>query len=100
MNARQRRVAARFAPETRFEVRPAPAAPFRATQATELDALKNRLLLERVDDVPDLNVRVRRAANEAAAVAWTTQYPLLLFPALFDEKARTARLEFQRQTSV
>jgi hypothetical protein len=102
MNARYRRVAARFAPETRFEVRPAPPAPFRATQETELELLKNRLLLERLDNagVPDLNVRLRRAANEAAALAWTTQFPLLLFPALFDEKARTARLELNRQTSI
>ena len=100
MNARYRRVATRFAPETRFEVNPTPAAPFRAVQETELELLKNRLLLERLDEVPDLNVRLRRAANEAAALAWTTQFPLLLFPALFDEKARTARLELNRQTSI
>ena len=102
MNARYRRVRTRFAPETRFEVKPVPPAPFRATQETELELLKNRLLQDRLarNARPELNVRLRRAANEAAALAWVTQYPLLVFPGLFDEKAGKARLEQERQADI
>ena len=86
-NDRYRRVPTRFGPETRL-VKPVPPAPFRATQETELERLKNRLLVELLNDlnVPEMNVLVRRAANEAAALAWVTPYPLLAFPELFEKK--------------
>jgi hypothetical protein len=102
MNASYRRVPTQFGPETRFEIRPVPAVPFRAYQETELERLKNRLLREALNElaVPAFNADLRRAANEAAALAWTTGYPLLAFPALFEEKAETAVLRAQRQTSV
>lgn len=90
-----------FGPETRFEVKPA-VAPFRVTQETELERLKNRLLnevLTKNEDV-QLNAPLRRAANEAAAVAWVSRFPLLLFPGLFEEKVRTARLQVQKQRQV
>ena len=48
----------------------------------------------------ELTVPVRRAANEAAALAWVTSHPLLLFPALFEEKARITRRQFERQIAV
>ena len=97
-----RQVPTRFGPETRFEVRPAPPAPFRAVQETELERLKNQLLRERLYDFtePGFNGYVRRAANEAAALAWVTPYPLLMFPALFEEKTRTALLQVRRQANV
>lgn len=84
----------RFDRETRFELNPAPAT-FRVTQDTELDRLKDRLLLGllRGNVDPELNAPLRRAANEAAAVAWATQFPLLVFPTLLEEKARQ---EFRR----
>ena len=102
MNGKYQLVATRFGPETRFEVRPAPAAPFRALQETELERLKGRLLRERLTraNAPGATVPLRRAANEAAALAWVTGYPLLVFPVLFDEKARTALLHAQRQERV
>ncbi|HEU5125473.1 MAG TPA: hypothetical protein VFW05_15580 [Verrucomicrobiae bacterium] len=102
MNANYRRVPTRFGPETRFEVRPVPPAPFRAYQETELERLKNRLLREALNELaaPVFNADLRRAANEAAALAWTTGYPLLAFPALFDEKAELAMLQAKRQASV
>ena len=102
MNTNYRRVPTRFGPETRFEVKPVPPAPFRATQETELERLKNRLLLGRLTklDAPGVNAFVRRAANEAAALAWVTPYPLLAFPVLFEEKVETALLYAARQTSV
>jgi hypothetical protein len=99
MNKTYRRVRTRFAPEVRFEV---DAIPFRATQTTELEQLKDRLLrqlLQKTTD-PAENTLLRRAANDAAALAWTTSYPTLLFPELFEEKARGALLQHQRQTRV
>jgi hypothetical protein len=99
---RNYRVPTRFGPETRFEVKPAPPAPFRAVQETEFERLKNRLLREFLNESPEpgLNGYLRRAANEAAALAWVTPFPLLVFPALFGEKAETAMLQAERQASV
>ncbi len=97
-----RRVPTRFGPETRFEVKPVPPAPFRATQETELERLKDRLLVRFLNELnePEVNAYVRRAANEAAALAWVTPYPLLTFPGLFEEKVGNALLYAERQTSV
>src|SRR5262252_3566771 len=102
MNANYRRVPTEFGPETRFEVKPAPPAPFRAEQTTRFERLKDDLLLERLEDVfePELNSHVRRAANEAAALAWVTRFPLLLFPVLFEEKADSALARAERQEQI
>jgi hypothetical protein len=76
--------------------------PFRAVQEAEFERLKGRLLRERLEELwePERNAGVRRAANEAAALAWLTRYPLLVFPALFEEKAETALLHADRQDRV
>ena len=81
MNKNETRVPARFGLETRFELRPAPPAPFRAMQETEFERLKNQLLIRQLAEVPtpELIPPFRRAANEAAALAWVTQFPLLVF---------------------
>jgi hypothetical protein len=102
MNTNYKRVPTRFGPETRFEVKPVPPAPFRAAQETELERLKNRLLLRSINelDAPEFIAGVRRAANEAAALAWVTPYPLLTFPALFEEKVETALHYAEHQNSV
>jgi hypothetical protein len=83
-------------------VKPAPPAPFRAAQETELERLKKRLLQEFLNELTTvgLNGYVRRAANEAAALAWVTPYPLLMFPGLFEEKTRGAILQAERQDTV
>ena len=102
MNINQKRVPTRFDPELRFELRPTPPAPFRALQETELERLKNRLLtaqLARATE-PELNAPLRHAANEAAALAWVTLYPLLVFPVLFEEKTRAAIRQARRQASI
>ena len=106
MRTTNRKLRTRFEPDTRFELRALPVAPFRATHETELERLKSRLLgreLARAT-TPAINVNLRRAANEAAALAWVTNVPLLVFPGLFEEKARTAytqlaRLEVIRERS-
>ena len=97
-----RRVPTKFGPETGFEVKPSPPAPFRARQEAELERLKARLLAERLErrGEPQLDSYLRRAANEAAALAWVTHYPLLVFPALFEEKAETALLRAERQEQI
>jgi len=102
MNTNKNRVATRFAPETRFELRPAPPAPFRANLESNFEQLKNRLLAERLadDERPELNAPLRRAANEAAALAWVTRYPLLVFPVLFEEKTEAAVRQAERQARI
>ena len=101
MNINRTRVPTEFGPETRFEVRPAPPAPFRATRETEFERLKTRLLTEQLAGAaPELNVPLRRAANEAAARAWATVYPLLVFPVLFEEKTQAALRQVDRQARI
>ncbi len=91
-----------FSPETRFELRPTAAVPFRANLETEFEQLKTRLLAERllVNEEPALTAPLRRAANEAAALAWVTFVPLLVFPALFEEKSRVAERQARRQARI
>ena len=102
MNHKENQLRPAFGPETRFEARPLPPTPFRITQETGFERLKNRLLTEQLlaTAKPELNVPIRRAANEAAALAWVTFYPLLVFPALFEEKTRTALRQAERQAHV
>ena len=102
MNKNETRVPARFGPETRFEVLPAPPAPFRATQETEFERLKGRLLARQLAEAPtpELNPPLRRAANDAAALAWATLYPLLVFPVLFEEKTATAVRRAEHQARI
>jgi hypothetical protein len=102
MKKNNQKVPTQFAPEMRFNVAPLLAQPFRVTQETEFEKLKNRLLRRLLDDAvqPELNVPLRRAVNDAAALAWTTLFPLLVFPGLLEEKARSARLQLQKQKQV
>lgn len=102
MNAVNEKVPTRFGPETRFEVRPVPELPFRAAEETQLERLKSRLLRHELALTvsPELNLSLRRAANEAAALAWVTRVPLLVFPVLFEEKARGAFERLTRQSEI
>ena len=102
MNENYRRVPTQFGPETGFEIRPSPPAPFRAGQEAELERLKAQLLAERLEGSrePRFGGHLRRAASEAAALAWVTRYPLLVFPALFEEKAEAALLRAERQEQI
>ena len=102
MNTAYRKLAARFAPETRFALTPVVTVPFRATLNDALDRLKDRLLHELLRETPEpeLNPVLRRAANEATALAWTTPFPLLFLPALLEEKADAARRYARRQAGL
>lgn len=85
-----------------FAVQPEPPAPFTRTGQNELERLKNRLLHAALDGVssPLLAAPIRRAANEAAALAWLEAHPLLVFPSLFEEKVKAARRRAHRQQLI
>ena len=102
MKTTRTKLLTRFEPETRFDMPPVPAAPFRGTRETELEQFKSRLLRAALNEAPDADyyAPLRRAANEAAGVAWLTPFPLLFLPALFEEKASAARRQFERAQSV
>ena len=97
-----KRVPTEFGPETRFELNPVPPAPFRAVLENEFERLNNRLLRERLAEASTatLGTELRRAANEAAGLAWNTAHPLLFFPALFEEKVRLAMRRVRRQEVI
>ncbi len=60
--------------------------------AARFGILKQRLLLQRLNEVPDsaTHDQIIRQANEAAFMSWLTKYPLLTFPCLFEERALAA----------
>lgn len=91
-----------FEAETRFTVSPVPPAPFRGTHETELERLKSRLLRELLESAPtpDLYAPLRRASNEAAALAWDTAFPLLVLPELLREKAAVASTYTRKQAAI
>jgi hypothetical protein len=99
-------VRTRFGPETQFEIGPFTLAPvpMRGQAESELEQLKARLLgqlLEKAAEAePGLHAALRRAANEAAGVAWFTPFPLLVFPTLLEEKAAKARRQQERQRQI
>jgi len=91
-----------FGPDTRFEVNPVPPAPFRAVMENEFERLNTRLLREQLVEAKTAAVagELRRAANEAAGLAWATAYPLLFFPGLFEEKVRQTLRRAVKQQAI
>jgi hypothetical protein len=102
MENRMIRGPTRLAPGGRFDWRPPPPVPFRATEELDVERLKRQLLtdwLNRVETAEELAL-IRRAANEAAAVAWLSPYPLLVLPLLLEEKAHKAAAQAKRQRQI
>ena len=68
----------------------------------ELEQLKQRLMEQELAEVVDKQEKawLRRAADEAASVAWSTAHPLLVLPVLLEEKTSRARAQFQRQVLI
>jgi hypothetical protein len=92
MNRNKFDLPAEFGAETRFEIQPTPDAFTR---------LKERLLAIRVQEAgAKWEAPIRDAANEAAALAWTTTVPALIFPVLFEERVAAAVNKDKRQTSI
>ena len=69
---------------------------------TRFTSLKEDLLAGLLDETEtiDLHSRFKQAANEAAGLAWTTEFPLLVFPTLFEEFARRERTRQSRQRQI
>jgi hypothetical protein len=88
-----------FDAETRFDLQPVDA--FRANHENEFERLKARLLnIRQLEAGVKWENLLRDAANEAAALAWTTSTPLLVFPELFEEKAAAAIVQDRRQDRI
>jgi len=102
MKENLRRVPARLAPANEFDLANRPNERTKAATSAAVEALKTRLFRERlaVSGDPRWATFLRRAANEAAALAWLTECPLLILPTLLDEKAEAARHQLQLQDSI
>jgi len=102
MKRTYKQLKARFKPETRFEVRDLAPVPHRGELEKKLEQLKARLLkpVIRTAANPAYEVPLRLAANEAAGLAWFTPFPLLFFPALFEEKITAAQRQQARQREI
>ena len=79
-----RKLNAYFDPETEFEAEVLGGEPLKQAFAGLHETLVNETLDE--TETLALHAPVKHAANEAAGLAWTTSFPLLVFPALFQEK--------------
>ena len=77
-------------------------APARGAAEKELDRLKDKLLRPLIEKSSDQEAEatLRRAGTEAAALAWTTPFPLLFLPALLDEKVDRAEQHLARQKTI
>jgi hypothetical protein len=70
--------------------------------ATQFGILKQRLLLQRLNETPEseTHVLIMRQANEAALLACLTSYSLLVFPCLFEERAAASTEQARRQARL
>jgi hypothetical protein len=102
INTNVRQVPTRFSRAKRFAVEPKFAPVNRAAEQSEFESLKARVLRPVLAETinPELQRYLRLAANEAAALAWTTPFPLLFLPGLLEEKASEAHEYFARQHLV
>ncbi len=102
MSAKSRFLQAKFSREMRFEVCPIISAPFRGPVEWRLDQLKSKLLQRVLSGMrnDELQSKLCWAAQEAASLAWMTPIPLLVFPALFEEKVGAAREQWVKQQRI
>lgn len=77
-------------------------AGYHGQEADPLQVLKNQLLAGHLAEVRDseLEMRLRRAADESASIAWATTYPLLTLPELLREKTVQALAQHERQREI
>jgi hypothetical protein len=82
-----------------FEPNPLLAAPRRGALEEQLERLKEQLLAPVLASVENRSLakELRWVANEAAALAWFTVCPILVLPALLEEKVRFALDHWERQ---
>jgi len=99
---RNNRLEPRFDPETRFALEPRLAPEAREKENAEFTRLRERLLTTLLAQTPDTYRRdyIENAIGEAEALAWATAHPLLVFPALAEEKATEAAQRAERQETI
>ena len=68
----------------------------------ELEQFKQCLLHEHRSPTVDPQVQpwLSRAADEAAAIAWATPYPMLVLPVLLEERLKDARRKAELQKTI
>lgn len=102
----ENRIAATFEQDLGFDILPFNGDKRVANVAipidTEFATLQEKLLENAFSHTETLSLygAIRQAANEAAGLAWTTEFPLLVYPSLFDEKTLTFRKREQRQQQI
>jgi len=93
-----RELYAYFDPETEFEAEVLRGESLKQAFAGLQETLVNDTLGE--TETLALHTPVKQAANEAAGLAWTTAFPLLVFPTLFQEKVDIARKQQGRAERI
>lgn len=96
------RLEPRFGPEDRFELEPKLAPEAREKENAEFTRLRERLLTALLAQTPATyrHDYIENAVSEAEALAWATAHPLLVFPALAEEKATEATQRAERQEAI
>jgi hypothetical protein len=79
-----------------------PSAPPGGSAHSQFHRLKQKILHAALEETCDaeLSKRLCGAANEAAALAWDTECPALVFPCLFEELVQEIREQFQPTTNL
>jgi hypothetical protein len=74
----------------------------RPTLVESVNQLKDRLLKERLNQVSDEELQrdLQLAANESAALAWATAYPMLVLPELMAERSQVTEIRHSRQARI
>jgi hypothetical protein len=85
-----------------FEPNPLLLAPQRGHPETQIERLKEQLLAPILISVESASLiqEIRWVANEAAALAWCSVCPVLVFPALLGEKVRASLRWWERQCQM
>jgi hypothetical protein len=86
----------------RFQAEPPSGESKRRAQEVALERFKRRLAQKAAYQAEDARLVpwLRHAANEAAALAWTTPFPMLFLPQLLEEKAEAVRRYVRRQDAL
>src|SRR5882672_776343 len=85
--------------ETGWEPNRSLAGPCRGAMEEQIESLKEQLLIPLLASVENAALirELRWVANEAAALAWFTVCPVLVLPALLEEKVCAALQRWERQ---
>lgn len=100
--AQSRSLPVRFDPETRFDL-PTESTSVSYDSVDHEFARMKETMLEQNQATTEFRFEqdlIRFAVNEAEALAWTSPFPLLVFPALTQEKTDQARKHFQKQQEI